>query len=449
MTMKMDNKVLELDPSEIKSGWRARKDYGDISDLAASIKEVGQLEPILIRRTKRGYYLIAGARRLRACKKLGVKVRAIVASPTSELHGLQAQLEENLKRKDFDKLELSEGLARLKVVWEKLHPETKHGGDRRSTKAEKGDRAERFTVMASRSLGMPESSLQEVLRLSQLPAAKKAKINQAKTSAQRNKEAAAAQRGVRYAAKAKKLEEQAKAKAASKPKRAGPPVQLRRGNWQDVLKDFENESVDVIMTDPPFELKRSTITHTTRASINEEGERMGWDQLDVGWVIETARVLTKGGRLIAHCPAEAIGDYVKAINAAGLVYKGHVAWHKTNPTPATRNAFAPSMEYIVWAAKGPRPYFKAWKNAGVAEAHNLIEGPACGGNERLDHPAQKPLWLMEKLLDRFVQKGELVLDPFAGTGTTLVACKKKKLQAYGIEKSAKYARLAAARLKAL
>jgi DNA modification methylase len=79
----------------------------------------------------------------------------------------------------------------------------------------------------------------------------------------------------------------------------------------------------------------------------------------------------------------------------------------------------------------------------------MIEIPVCGGKERLAHPTQKPLALLDLLLERHAHKGDLVLDPFAGVASTLVAAKKRKLLAFGIELEQEYFDLGANRLRAL
>jgi DNA modification methylase len=96
--------------------------------------------------------------------------------------------------------------------------------------------------------------------------------------------------------------------------------------------------------------------------------------------------------------------------------------------------------------KGKGPKFKPWQDQSGGEAHNFVEGPICGGNERIGHPAQKPLWLITRLLNRHTEEGSRVLDPFAGVGTTLVAAREMKLYCVGIEKDPEFVKAARARL---
>jgi DNA modification methylase len=105
------------------------------------------------------------------------------------------------------------------------------------------------------------------------------------------------------------------------------------------------------------------------------------------------------------------------------------------------------MEYLVWAVNGDKPaYFEPWENKGAKATHNFREGAICSGNERQDHPAQKPLWVVEDFLLRHSIEGFRVFDPFAGVGTVLVACKKHKRMCLGFEKDKEYVSIAKDRL---
>jgi len=134
--------------------------------------------------------------------------------------------------------------------------------------------------------------------------------------------------------------------------------------------------------------------------------------------------------------------------AAGLTYRGCIIWHKTNPGTVHRPVYLSSVEAIVWATRGNQYYFTPWENAGAEEVHNVRTGGICQGEERVDHPTQKPEWLVEDLLRRHGHAHSRVLDPFCGVGTTLVVCKRMGLAAVGIEKDPKFVELARLKLAA-
>ena len=104
---------------------------GDVKELADSILEVGLINPIMV---DQAHTLIAGLHRLEAMKLLG---RTEIECTISDLDGLQvalAEIDENFVRKDLSDDEFRELLLRRKEIYESLHPETKHGGDRKSEK---------------------------------------------------------------------------------------------------------------------------------------------------------------------------------------------------------------------------------------------------------------------------------------------------------------------------
>lgn len=456
--------VLELDPKSIKVGWRARKDYGDIKGLAASIKDVGQMQPVVVRKNKKGsYVIVAGLRRTRACKKLGIPVKAIVVSPENEHQTLVMQLTENVKRKDFDKLEVGEGLQRLKVLYEKKHPETRYGavGGKGKVKkkdlAENNDAADKFVTGAAATLGISERLVYEMLQIADLPEDDKEEIESAKTTRERNTTARKALSKVRKREKEKRLQkriaerkEEAKEIEDSESEADEPEDEIvTRIITGDCMVAMDNLDpiFDLIFTDPPYGRRRSTIQKTDRTSINEA---IAWDIIDIGWVKLAAKLLVNDGSLVTFCPLEAIGDYERAMTQSGLTYKTAIIWHKTNPgAPPHRNAYLPSCEALVWGVKGKKYILDIPDDKERGGSHNFVEGPICLGEERLDHETQKPLWLILYILERHGYEGCNVLDPFCGVGTTLVGCKEKNMHSVGIELEKKFADKAKLRVEAI
>lgn len=461
-----------LDPKAVKVGWRARKDDGDISELAESIQRIGQLHPIVVRLDKEGApVIIAGLRRLRACRKLGVKVKATIIKPEDELATLAVQLEENIKRKDFDKLEVGEGLKRYKMLYEKKHGLGQSWNLKAAARDESGHvkgtprPAADFITQTARSLSVSPSTIWDLLGIANLPEEDKKEIAKAKTTRERNVAASKALSKVRKDRKLKKLEDEgkkkqkARAKEAKEAKEKGEPeVKLPDqlvsvGDYRKVIQrpDFVKlykGKVDLVFTDPMYDLERNPILHTERANI-ADASLSKWDKLDISWVLDVAPLIAEKGTAMTFCPLELAGLYKVAFQRAKLIYRGCIIWHKTNPPPAHRSVYIPSCEAIVWATKGDRYTFQPWANAGTSEAHNHIDHPICGGDERLAHPFQKPLALVKRLIARHTNKGDMVLDPFMGTGTTLVACAKLKVRALGIDTEEKYVKMAKARLAAL
>ena len=109
-----------------------RKTRGNIEQLANSIRDLGLLNPITLTTS---YRLIAGYHRYLACQSLGWRDIPANIVTLDALHAELAEIDENLQRQELTVLERAEQLARRKNIYEEVHPQTKHGGDRKSDEA--------------------------------------------------------------------------------------------------------------------------------------------------------------------------------------------------------------------------------------------------------------------------------------------------------------------------
>ena len=134
-------------------------------------------------------------------------------------------------------------------------------------------------------------------------------------------------------------------------------------------------------------------------------------------------------------------DFVSYINRivekVGFKFRKVIHWHKTNPFPAihTRKMYANSMEMMVHFSKGSP---KTWNHKPVNEMHNFIQTPICMGKERKKHKTQKPLKVCIPYIEISSNEGEIVLDPFMGSGTTAIACLKTNRKYIGYEINPEY-----------
>ncbi|NHO33293.1 ParB N-terminal domain-containing protein [Acetobacter fallax] len=119
--------------SEIDVGSRLRAiDEDNACVIAASMQEHGQRTPIEVRKVGKRYRLIAGAHRLRALEIAGIDAAFAVVMKATDIEAELLEIDENLCRHELNPLDRATFLARRKAVYEELHPETKHGGDRKS-----------------------------------------------------------------------------------------------------------------------------------------------------------------------------------------------------------------------------------------------------------------------------------------------------------------------------
>lgn len=119
-----------------------------------------------------------------------------------------------------------------------------------------------------------------------------------------------------------------------------------------------------------------------------------------------------------------------------------ITWNKTTPAPLTNNNYLPDTEYIVHCYSEGRLF------GGYQDKARFYVSPGMNANEKYGHPTAKPVALMIKLLRLCSQPGDLILDPFMGSGTTGVACVKQERHFIGIEVNQQHFESACKRIEA-
>ncbi|MDD2870601.1 MAG: site-specific DNA-methyltransferase [Candidatus Gracilibacteria bacterium] len=217
-------------------------------------------------------------------------------------------------------------------------------------------------------------------------------------------------------------------------------IKLVLGDCLEKIKKIPDNSVDLILTDPPYNIaKYSTgnIKFDWRQDINNDLAE--WDLKDLNpldLVKEYKRVLKSTGNIFIFTSYNMIGKFHEAFDDEFDTFQ-FMVWHKKNPVPNFfKKGFLNSCELIVacWN-KGHKWNFKT-----QAEMHNFIESGICSGKERIKgidgktlHPTQKPLDILKHIIEISSNEGDLVLDPFMGVGSTGEACKILGRRFIGIE----------------
>jgi DNA modification methylase len=209
------------------------------------------------------------------------------------------------------------------------------------------------------------------------------------------------------------------------------------------MEKIEDESIDLIVTDPPYNLGNFMRNRQT----NIKGMRnnyfcdAGWDDLTFKeWIkkmdlfFEKAnKVLKKKGALIIFMSLMKTESIIKLAEKHGFYYKTTGIWHKQNPMPRNMNLhFINSVEgWLYFINKGKTGTFNNQNKA----IHDFIETTVTNGKEKnhTNHPTQKPEYLYEFFINILSNKGDTILDPFMGSGTCGVACRKKGRNFIGIE----------------
>lgn len=225
-------------------------------------------------------------------------------------------------------------------------------------------------------------------------------------------------------------------------------VTLHHGDALDVLAAIPDQTVGAIITDPPYNISDrngrdgTTAGRLHRADGTTREVRRDFGQWDRGWdpapfLAQARRVLRPAGTLIAFTSEHLLAGWL----ASGLNHRGLIAWRKSNPPPQFPQLYVRSLEWAVWQVNGPG----GWVFNAGGYRPDCYEGPIVPAGQRV-HPAQKPVWLMRELVRVHTNLGDVVVDPYAGSGSTLVAARDLGRRAVGVEFDEGFCRAAAGRL---
>ena len=232
------------------------------------------------------------------------------------------------------------------------------------------------------------------------------------------------------------------------------------------LKKIPDRTFDLVFADPPYNLQlKNKLTRPDSSEVNAVDDK--WDQFEsfekydeftISWLKECKRILKKNGALWVIGSYHNIFRLGTAIQNLGFWILNDVVWNKNNPMPNFRGTrFTNAHETLIWASKNQKSKYtfnyQSLKclndDLQMRSNWNL---PICSGSERLKkngkkvHSTQKPESLLHRILLASSNRGDYILDPFLGSGTTAVVAKKLGRICFGIEKENKYFNAAKQRL---
>lgn len=222
-------------------------------------------------------------------------------------------------------------------------------------------------------------------------------------------------------------------------------VTLYHGDCRPLMNQLS--AIDHIVTDPPYEAE----AHTLQRRVKREGgavlavEPLDFEPMTVAdraYCGSAFGVLARRWVLV-FCQIEGAPLWREACEVGGLVYKRTCLWVKPDGMPQLTGD-RPGMGYEAFVALHAKGRSR-WNGGGAHGVYTVPKG-ADGYQGKNEHPTQKPEALMAQILGDFTDSGDLILDPFCGSGTTLVTAKRLGRRAIGIERSEKYAEVAARRL---
>lgn len=372
-------------------GERCRKDFGDIAGLAESIRRFGLNHPLVVAPLGDGRYrLCSGGRRYRALvMELQVdEIPVVIRSDYTELEQKEWELEENLRRLNQPWTEQAVGLAQLEAIKRKMHQgEWTHEDTARVVNTSRSD-VVRMVKMGRLLQEQPELKEQ----LGKLPIS-------------------AAIKRVERIEEAKRLAKEVSSVQAF----------LRKGDSKELIKSIDNESVGLVLTDPPFgiaqlESNRGSGGNVQTTLVRDE-DNLELEELAAlyHWLLpEMSRVLVPGGHFYVFCCQQNWDLLRRQVVKAGLELQEYpVIWWKGRTTaPGRGYLYMPCTELILFGWKPPRKRMLDKNMPALVECAPVINGI---------HPFQKPVELMKTFITQSTIVGEVVLDPFAGSASTIVA----------------------------
>ena len=215
-------------------------------------------------------------------------------------------------------------------------------------------------------------------------------------------------------------------------------INLQNINAYDLLESTDKNTVDLILTDPPYAIASDNDWRVrakqAEGAFHVDGDFREWDkEIDLDrFIKESYRVLKQGGTFICWYDMWKLQDLKECMERNGFKQIRLIEWIKTNPMPVNSsvNYLRSVREIALLGVKGGKPTFNS-------KYDNGIYTYPIGGTDRI-HPTQKPLKLFEDLVKKHSNEGDLVMDCFSGSGTTMIACDNLNRDFIGSELSEEY-----------
>jgi len=199
------------------------------------------------------------------------------------------------------------------------------------------------------------------------------------------------------------------------------------GDCTEVLKTVDADSVDFVLTDPPYFVRYKDRSGRTIKNDSHPGAVLkAFD--------DVYRVLKPNSLCISFYGWQAVDAFMQTWKSAGFTPVGHIVWHKSYASNSRFLQYCHEQAYVL--AKG-RP-------AVPAEPLSDVRPWIYSGNR--SHPTEKAVGILKPLIEAFTKPGQIVLDPFAGSGSTLVAASLAGRDYLGVELEPKYCQLIERRL---
>lgn len=398
---------MEIPINQIEIGQRFREDFGDIESLATSINRYGLLHPIVVEEKDGKYYLIAGERRLKAHIELGkTEIRVTLLKDLDELTAKEIEVEENIRRHNFSWIEEIQAKLKLDKIKRSIYGSAVkgHAGEEKWGLKETAQSLDESIASVSQDLQLARA-------LAEFPELAKEKSKSAAF------------------ARFKRLK--MRFMSAELSDRIPMEVDLsciQHGDARGLIMKEADESFDLIVTDPPYGVDLDKQGEFVRAhnTIYKDDPSTIMEMLRQIFK-EFYRVLKPDTNAYVWFAHQHYAEVKTALESAGFsVWGSPIIWNKESSAapPITPYTFTSCYEPCFLCSKGKRILNKY--------VPNVLTIPRVSSKSKL-HPTEKPVSLLQTLIEASSNAGERVLDAFAGSGSTLEAAIRSKRIPKGYE----------------
>ena len=254
--------------------------------------------------------------------------------------------------------------------------------------------------------------------------------------------------------------------AATKARAELPLGRILEGDCVEAMRSLPDASVDLVFADPPYnlqlggDLNRPDGSHVD--AVTDDWDRFDsfatYDAFTREWLSEARRILKPDGALWVIGSYHNIFRVGAILQDLGFWILNDIVWRKSNPMPNFRGTrFTNAHETLIWASLGEKSRYQ-FNYRAMKTLNDELQMrsdwvlPICSGQERLKkggtkvHPTQKPESLLYRVLLATTEKGDVVLDPFFGTGTTGAVAKRLGREWIGCEREGTYIEAAMERI---
>lgn len=219
--------------------------------------------------------------------------------------------------------------------------------------------------------------------------------------------------------------------------------EILQGDVLQMIKSFKPGSFDAVITDPPYSSGGSTKAEKVKATTEKYSssknpppafdgdakDQRSWTRWTAEWLTDARKASKRGAPICMFIDWRMLPAASDALQWAGWIWRGTAVWDKENSRPQ-KGRFRQQAEYIVWGSNGDMPFTRPVPCLpGVFRYRNP---------QNRIHLTEKPLGLMREVV-KIVEPFGRILDPFAGSGTTILAAIMEGYTAVGIEESEYYA----------